>query len=314
MTMIDVVVQEVGPRDGLQNLEQVMPTDAKLEWIGAVAAAGVPQIQVGSFVPPRLMPQLADTAEVVERTRAGWPQIQLSVLVPNLKGAELALAHGPDQIAFVLSASAEHNARNVRRSIEDSLADFRRIVALRDAVDPRKRTKVSGGIATAFGCTIQGEVPEAEVFALIEALVEAGADRIGIADTVGYAHPDQVKRIFTQARRIAGPEIAIGGHFHDTRGLGLVNVYAALEEGVRQFDGGMGGLGGCPHAPGASGNIVTEDLVFMLESMGLRTGIDLERLVVARGVMERLLPGEPTYGTFVRAGAPRGFVPASRVA
>ncbi len=314
MSTIDVIVQEVGPRDGLQNVAQVMPTEAKLAWIGAVAEAGVPQIQVGSFVPPKLMPQLADTADVVRWTRENWPDVAMSVLVPNLKGAELALPHRPDQIAFVMSASAAHNERNVRRSVEESLADFRRIVAHRDAVDPERRTIVSGGIATAFGCTIQGEVPEAEVLRLAQALAEAGADRIGIADTVGYGNPEQVRRIFTAVRDVVGPDVRLGAHFHDTRGLGLANVYAALEAGVRQFDGGMGGLGGCPHAPGATGNIVTEDLVFMLESMGLKTGIDLDRLVAARGVMERNLPGEPTFGTFVKVGVPKGFIPASRVA
>lgn len=314
MSKRDVIVQEVGPRDGLQNVAQIMPTDAKLAWIGAVAQAGVPQIQVGSFVPPKLMPQLADTREIVERTREAWPDVEQSVLVPNLKGAELALPCKPDQIAFVMSASAAHNERNVRRTVEDSLADFKRIVEHRNAVDPERGTIISGGIATAFGCTIQGAVPEAEVLVLAEALAEAGADRIGIADTVGYANPDQVRRIFTEVRKAIGPDIRLGAHFHDTRGLGLANVYAALEAGVRQFDGGMGGLGGCPHAPGATGNIVTEDLVFMLESMGLKTGIDLDRLVTARRVMEESLPGEPTFGTFVKVGAPKGFVPTSKVA
>lgn len=310
----DVIVQEVGPRDGLQNVAQVMPTQAKLAWIGAVADAGVPQIQVGSFVPPKLMPQLADTREIVESTRKAWPDVEQSVLVPNLKGAELALPCKPDQIAFVLSASAAHNERNVRRTVEDSLADFRRIVEHRNAVDPGRETIVSGGIATAFGCTIQGAVPEAEVLAMAEALAQAGADRIGIADTVGYANPEQVRRIFTDVRKVIGPDIRLGAHFHDTRGLGLANVFAALEAGVRQFDGGMGGLGGCPHAPGATGNIVTEDLVFMLESMGLATGIDLDKLVTARRVMEENLPGEPTFGTFVKVGAPKGFISASRAA
>jgi len=314
MSEIDVFVQEVGPRDGLQNLEQVMPTDAKMAWIAALAEAGVPHIQVGSFVPPKLMPQLADTAEVVRRTREGWPHVKQSVLVPNLKGAELALPHRPDQIAFVMSASAAHNERNVRRTVEDSLADFGRIVALRDEMVPDKSVSVSGGIATAFGCTIQGAVPEDEVFRLAEALAEAGADRLGIADTVGYANPDQVSRIFTRAREIVGDGVVLGAHFHDTRGLGLANVHAALGAGVRNFDGGMGGLGGCPHAPGATGNIVTEDLVFLLESMGYRTGIDLEKLVTARRVMEEHLPGEPTFGAYVKAGAPKGFVPASLAA
>ena len=312
MRAIDVHVQEVGPRDGLQNLQRVMPTDHKIAWIGALAAAGVPHIQVGSFVPPRLMPQLADTAEVVRRTRENWPHVQQSVLVPNLKGAELALPHKPDQLAFVMSASAAHNERNVRRSVEDSLADFRRIVALRNEVDPQKAITVSGGIATAFGCTIQGTVPEDEVLRLAEALAEAGADRLGIADTVGYANPDQVSRIFTKVRETVGGGVVLGAHFHDTRGLGLANVHAALGACVRNFDGGMGGLGGCPHAPGATGNIVTEDLVFMLESMGYRTGIDLEKLVAARDVMEGHLPDEPTFGAYVKAGPPKGFVPASK--
>lgn len=314
MNDIDVIVQEVGPRDGLQNLEQIMPTEAKLEWFDALAAARVPYIQIGSFVPPKLLPQLADTAELVKQAKAKWPAVKATVLVPNLKGAELAMAAGSDQLNFVLSASAAHNERNVRRTVDESLAEFARIVEHRDTVDPDKGTRLSGGIATAFGCTMQGEVPLAEVLRLAEAMAKAGAERIGVADTVGYAHPDQVKHVFSEVRRVVGPDVGLGAHFHDTRGLGLANVYAALEAGVREFDGGMGGLGGCPYAPGATGNIVTEDLVFMLESMGFKTGIDLEKLVEARLVMERHLPGEPTHGTYVRAGAPKGFRPASMVA
>jgi hydroxymethylglutaryl-CoA lyase len=310
---IDVLVHEVGPRDGLQAVAATMPTAGKLDWIRAEAEAGVLQIQVGSFVPPKLLPQMADAAAVV----AGAKEIlglTVSALVPNLRGAEGAMAAGADQISFVLSVSEAHNQANVRRSVQDSLDDFARIVAYRDESDDHRHMVLSGGMATAFGCTIAGRVEPAAVMRVADALVERGADRLSVADTVGYANPGQVKALFTELYRTVGHEVSISAHFHDTRGLGLANVFAALEAGVREFDACLGGLGGCPYAPGATGNIVTEDLVFMLESMGLRTGVDLERLLQARAVMERHLAGEATHGAYAKAGPPKGFVPASAAA
>ena len=310
---IDVLVHEVGPRDGLQAVAATMPTAGKLEWIRAEAEAGVRQIQVGSFVPPKLLPQMADAAAVVAGAIA-IPDLTVSALVPNLRGAENGMAAGAHQLGFVLSVSEAHNQANVRRSVQDSLDDFARIVEYRDANEAYRHVALSGGMATAFGCTIAGRVEPAEVMRVAEALVALGADRLGVADTVGYANPGQVKALFEELYRTVGREVAIGAHFHDTRGLGLANVFAALEAGVREFDACLGGLGGCPYAPGATGNIVTEDLVFMLESMGMRTGIDLDRLLRAREVMERHLAGEATHGAYVKAGAPKGFVPASAAA
>lgn len=309
MSGIDVVVQEVGPRDGLQAISMVMPTEAKTAWLTALARAGLPQIQVGSFVPPKLMPQLADTPELVARAQA-IGGFSISVLVPNLRGAQNAIAAGVDQINFVMSVSEPHNLNNVRKTREQSLEEFAAIVAARDAAPGAGGIKVSGGLATCFGCTIQGQVPEADVLHYTTRLLELGADKIGIADTVGYGDPAAVKRVFAGVCDIAG-EVPVGGHFHDTRGMGLANCFAAFEAGAKTLDGAQGGLGGCPYAPGATGNVVTEDLVFMLESMGLRTGVNLDRLLEARDIMVSHLKGEPTHGTFVKAGPPKGFSPAT---
>ena len=305
MTKPDIIVQEVGPRDGLQATDIVMPTEAKFAWLEALARAGLPQVQVGSFVPPKLLPQLADTADVVAAAKS-LGAFNISVLVPNLKGAERALAAGVDQINFVMSVSEPHNLNNVRKTREQSLEEFQAIVELRNQTKGAENVVVSGGLATCFGCTIQGQVPEADVFRYTEQLVALGADKIGLADTVGYANPAQVKRVYTEVLKITD-DLPVGAHFHDTRGLGLANCFAALEAGATTLDGAQGGLGGCPYAPGATGNVVTEDLVFMLEAMGVRTGVNLDRLLEARALMARYMGAEPLHGTFVKAGPPKGF-------
>lgn len=305
----DVWIREVGTRDGLQSIATIFSTSAKLEWIRAEAAAGVPEIEVGSFVPPRLLPQMADSAEVVAgaKTIAG---LRVSALIPNLRGAENAFASGVDQVNYVLSVSEAHSRANVHRSVREAIAEFGAIVAYRDAHPEYRHIRIASGLATAFGCTISGTVALGDVLAAATELLALGADELAVADTVGYGNPAQCRRLFKAVLEIAG-DIPVGAHFHDTRGLGLANVDAALDAGVRRFDASLGGLGGCPYAPGASGNIVTEDLVFMLEAMGLSTGIDLDTLVAARQVMEKNLNGEPTHGAFVTAGAPKGFVAAS---
>lgn len=310
---IDILVHEVGPRDGLQSIETIFPTQAKLEWIRAEAAAGVPQIQVGSFVRPDLLPQMADSAEVVKES-IKIPGLTVSALVPNLKGAQNAMAAGAHQLGVVMSVSEAHNKANINRTVEGSLEGFRQIVEYRNEVDPEKKTVISGGLATSFGCTISGNVPVRDVMKRAEQLLERGADRLNVADTVGFANPKQVKELFEELFRTVGRDVPVGAHFHDTRGLGLANAFAAVEAGVRELDGCLGGLGGCPYAPGASGNVVTEDMVFMLEAMGMKTGIDLDALLEVRELMEGHLKGEPTQGTFVKAGPPLGFVPASRAA
>ena len=308
---IDVLVQEVGPRDGLQSIPTIFPTEVKLNWIRKEARAGVANIQVGSFVPAGLLPQMADSAEVVRGARQ-IPGLSVSALAPNLRGAVDAMNAGADEVEVVLSVSEAHNQANVRRSVDQSLDEFSRISAERDTRSGSARCVLVGAMATAFGCTIAGPVKVSEVLRVAEQLLKRGADRLSIADTVGYANPQQVRELFQELYRNLGSEVEIGAHFHDTRGLGLANACAALDAGVRKLDASLGGLGGCPYAPGASGNIVTEDLVFMLEAMGLRTGIDLDALLQTRDIMEQHLNGESTHGAIAKAGVPKGYVAASR--
>lgn len=302
-----VLISEVGPRDGLQNLKVVMPTPAKLRWITALYEAGVREIEVGSFVPPKLLPQMADTAEVV-RHALTLPGLTVMALVPNLRGALNAFEAGVHKITLPVSASVAHSLANVRKTPEEMVEEVRRIVEVRNETAPG--VHVEAGLSTAFGCTLQGVVPEDDVIRLAAALAEAGVDEVGLSDTTGYANPAQVRRLFRRLRAEVG-EKAGAAHMHNTRGLGLANCLAAFEEGVNTFDASQGGLGGCPYAPGASGNVVTEDLVFMFEAMGVATGIDFDRLVSARAELQAGVPGEPLYGMTPEAGLPKGFVPVS---
>jgi hydroxymethylglutaryl-CoA lyase len=298
--MREIHICEVGPRDGLQNAHHVMPTDAKKRWIDALAAAGLEEIEVGSFVPPKLIPAMADTGEIVAHARA-LPGLRVVALAPNLKGFERAMQAGAHKITFPVSASRAHSLANVRMTPEQMVEEVRKCGELRGADGPQ----IEGAVSTAFGCTMQGEVPEDDVVRIAAALAEF-CDCVALADTVGYANPSQVRRVFGRVKREIGDKLE-GAHFHNTRGLGLANALAAYEEGVRAFDSSMGGLGGCPFAPGASGNVVTEDLVFMFESMGLSTGIDFERLLAAREALVSGLPEEPVYGHTPQAGLPKGF-------
>ncbi|MGH7103807.1 MAG: hydroxymethylglutaryl-CoA lyase, partial [Acetobacteraceae bacterium] len=273
-----MTVCEVGPRDGLQIAHAIMPTPAKCRWIEAVAAAGVPEIEVGSFVPAKLVPQMADT-EAVVRAAVAVPGLIVVALAPNLHGARNAYAAGAHRISVPVSVSDGHSRANLNRSPAEQVAEVGRIVAWVRS-QPR-RMGIEAGCSTAFGCSIDGVVPLAKVVAVASGLGEAGVDGIALADTVGYAHPEQVRATVRAVRAAIGDRL-VGLHLHDTMGLGLANALAGLEEGIRRFDAALAGLGGCPFAPGASGNIVTEDLVFMLESMGFATGIDLARLIAAR--------------------------------
>jgi hydroxymethylglutaryl-CoA lyase len=306
----DVLGSEVGPRDGLQSIKAIMPLDAKKAWIKAEAAAGVREIEVGSFVPAKLLPQLADTADVVAYART-IPGLTVAVLVPNLKGAEAAVQAGAHKITIPLSASETHSLKNVRRTHAQMLGEVRGIVALLRSLPAAARPRFEGGLSTAFGCTIEGDVPADKVVRLAEALMEAGSDEVGLSDTTGYANPAQVKDLVKRVRAAVGDDALSGLHLHNTRGLGLANVLAGLEVGITTFDSSLGGLGGCPFAPGASGNIVTEDLVFMLEAMGVRTGIDLPRLLEVRDILRAAVPGEAIYGFTPDAGLPLGFRPAT---
>jgi hydroxymethylglutaryl-CoA lyase len=296
-----VTIREVGLRDGLQSIARTLPTAQKLEWLRAAHAAGQREIEVGSFVPARLLPQLADTAELVAVAKT-LPGLVTSVLVPNLKGAQAALDSGADAMLLPLSASHAHSLANLRKTPDEVVAEIARIRALRDSSGSRCLIEV--GFSTAFGCTIQGRVEESEVLRLMQAVLDAGAERVGLADTVGYADPLQVARLFEQCFEVAGERLACG-HFHDTRGLGLANVYAAWQVGVRRFDACLAGIGGCPHAPGASGNVATEDAAYLFASMGVRTGLDFDALIALRGRVAQWLEGEATHGSIARAGLPK---------
>ena len=297
-------IREVGLRDGIQMAKDVLPTERKIEWIRAAAAAGMKDIEVTSFVPPKVVPQFVDAVEVASASLE-MGGFTASALIPNLRGAERGIALGMPLLNYVLSASDEHNIANVRRPTEESITDFGRIVAYRDE-HAKGRTRLTGGIATAFGCTISGAVSERRVVEIAVRLAELGADELVIADTVGYANPAQIRRIVRAVLRELGG-MPVGLHLHDTRGLGLANVVAAIDVGVVRFDASLGGLGGCPFAPGATGNIDTEDTAYLLEELGFETGIDIEALVELRRTVESWLPGERFSGTIARAGLPKTF-------
>ncbi len=308
-----ILISEVGPRDGLQSIQSIMPLSAKKAWIAAEAAAGVTEIEVGSFVPAKLLPQLADTAEVVAFART-IPGLTVAVLVPNLKGAEAAVDAGAHKITIPLSCSETHSLKNLRRTHAQMLDETRAIVSLLRSLPADRRPRFEGGLSTAFGCTLEGVVPPDKVVRLAEQMMEAGCDEVGLSDTTGYANPAQVKDLVRRVRAAVGEHALSGLHLHNTRGLGLANVLSGLEVGISTFDSSLGGLGGCPFAPGASGNIVTEDLVFMLEAMGLTTGIDLPKLLAVREIVKAAVPDEQMYGFTPDAGLPLGFVPATRSA
>jgi hydroxymethylglutaryl-CoA lyase len=276
-----------------------MPTEAKKAWIAALAAAGLKEIEVGSFVPPKLIPAMADTGEIVRFARE-IPGVKVVALAPNLKGFQRALEAGAHKVTFPVSASRKHSESNVRMTPEQMVEEVRKCTAL-----PHPGVEIEGAVSTAFGCTLQGEVPEDDVVRIASAL--AGfCDCVALADTVGYANPAQIRRLFKKVKAQIGAKLE-AAHLHNTRGLGLANALAAYEEGVRHFDSSMGGLGGCPFAPGASGNVITEDLVFMFESMGISTGINLEKLFQAREILVKAIPDEPIYGHTPAAGLPKGF-------
>ncbi|HEN9589992.1 TPA: hydroxymethylglutaryl-CoA lyase, partial [Acinetobacter baumannii] len=296
-------VSEVGPRDGLQSIKQTMPTDMKKKWISALAQAGLTEIEVGSFVSPKLLPQMADCGELVKHTLT-LKDVFVTALVPNLKGAENAFSAGVQKITIPVSVSEPHSLSNVRKTHAEVYEELNSIVQLRNEKYPE--ILIEAGLSTVFGCTIQGVVTENEVLTMAQRMAKLGVDEIGLADTVGYANPVQVRSLFKKLKQEVG-NLAGSAHFHNTRGQGLANVLAAIEVGVTTFDASQGGIGGCPYAPGASGNIVTEDLVYLLESMGLRTGIDIDRLVEAREWLKQGIPGEPLYGFIPDAGVGKNF-------
>jgi len=298
-----ILISEVGPRDGLQSIRRVMPTAAKLRWISALAAAGLKEVEVGSFVPPALLPQMADVREVV-RHALSIPGLHVAVLTPNLRGARSAFEAGVHKITLPVSVTDEHSMANIRKTTAQMIDEVRNIVALRD--EQFRGVQIEAGVSVAFGCTIAGTVPDDQTMRICLAMAECGVDEIGLSDTSGYANPVQVRRMFRRLQAEVGSK-AGGAHFHNTRGQGLANVVAALDAGVTTIDSSQAGLGGCPYAPGATGNIVTEDLAFLLEAMGYDTGVDIDRLIAARAILTEALPGEALYGHVQDAGLPKGF-------
>lgn len=306
MTASSVLISEVGPRDGLQNCNAVMATEDKKQWVTALAAAGVREIEVGSFVSPKLLPQMADTGKIV-RHAVAIAGLDVAVLVPNLKGAERAIEAGAHKITLPLSVSETHSLRNIRRTHDQVIDEAKAIASLIASLPQNERPHFEGSLSTAFGCTLEGPIDEAVILRNAERLMGAGCDEVGLSDTTGYGDPGAMKHLIRAVRHVVGADNLTGVHLHNTRGLGLANVLAAFEEGITTFDSSLGGLGGCPTAPGASGNVVTEDLVFMFESMGVETGIDLEALMATREIVQNALPDEELYGFTPRAGLPLGY-------
>ena len=304
--MTKVLISEVGPRDGLQNCKQTMPFEDKKTWIAGLADAGVKEIEVGSFVSPKLLPQMADTGDVVRFAKT-LPGLEAAVLVPNIKGAQLAIEAGADKLTLPLSVSETHSIKNIRRTHDQVIEEAQAIAALIASQPVGSRPHFEGSLSTAFGCTIEGAIDERVILSLAERLMAAGCDEVGLSDTTGYGDPASIRHLIRAVRGVVGAENVTGVHLHNTRGLGLANALAALEEGITTFDASQAGLGGCPTSPGASGNIVTEDLVFMFESMGIETGIDLEKLLSLRSILAKALPDEELYGFVPRAGLPLGF-------
>jgi hydroxymethylglutaryl-CoA lyase len=300
-----ITLREVGLRDGLQILTSFMQTPDKLAWIAAEAASGMPEIEVTSYVPPKLIPQFADAGPVTEGALriAG---LTVSALIPNLRGAQRGIELGVHKLNYVMSVSHTHNMKNVRRTPQESVVDFQAIVDLIRTQPKGARPIISGGLSTALGCSYEGRVAISDVVRYAVELVEAGAQELVVADTVGYADPVQVRAVFKAVLAEVG-SVPVAAHFHDTRGLGLANVSAALDCGITMFDASLAGLGGCPFAPGASGNVVMEDLCFMLDSMGYATGVDLEKLVAVRELLHQALPDISLQGAIARAGLPQGY-------
>jgi hydroxymethylglutaryl-CoA lyase len=309
----DVLISEVGPRDGLQMARSVMATADKKRWIAAAVEAGLREIEVCSFVPPKLVPGMADAAEITAYART-FEGLNVAVLAPNLKGAENAAAAGAHKITVPISVSETHNRTNVNKTRDESLAEIASICAMRDGLPADNRPAIEGGLSTVWGCTMEGPVDETEIVRMCVALVEAGVDEVGLADTTGMADPAGIKRVFRAVEAEIGSDKLAGAHLHNTRGLGLANALAALDVGVTTFDSSLAGLGGCPFAPGASGNIVTEDLVYMFEEMGLRTGIDIDRLIAMRDILKDGLPDEPLYGFIAETGPAKGGFAVDRIA
>ncbi|WP_375413284.1 hydroxymethylglutaryl-CoA lyase [uncultured Bradyrhizobium sp.] len=295
-----IILREVGLRDGLQLVKRFPSTAAKRKWIEREYDCGVRHFEVGSFLPARTFPQFADVLEVVGGV-AALPGAHGVALALNERGVNAALASGVAEIGSVVSATEEHSQANANRSRNEAIANIRRLCELRDGSD--HRPIVSAAISMALGCSIAGPVDPNEVIRLAGQCYDAGADMVAVADTVGYAGPKAVGELTAAVVRIAESR-PVCVHLHDTRGMGIANASAALDSGARVLDGSLGGLGGCPFAPGATGNVVFEDVVFLCESKGFATGIDIEKLVAVRSILRDEMPEETLYGALSRAGLP----------
>jgi hydroxymethylglutaryl-CoA lyase len=293
-----VRIREVGPRDGFQNEPEVIPTADKVRLIDMLARTGLKRLEVTSFVRADVIPQLADAGEVLAAIDPP-DDVSLSVLIPNERGLEHALRHRErfHEVNVFLSASETHNRKNVNRSIEESLGGLEKVLGRARA----EGLRCEGVISVAFGCPYEGRVPPERVHAIARRLIDAGAEEIGFGDTTGMANPAQVREYFPAARDALGGDVELTAHFHNTRGQGLANVYAAYEAGVRSFESSFGELGGCPVPKGATGNVATEDVVSMLHEMGAETGIDLPRLVEAARAAQEVL-GRPLGSHLLTAG------------
>ena len=306
MSQIDILISEVGPRDGLQSIESIMSTQDKKNWIQAEAKAGVREIEVGSFVPAKLLPQMADTAELVRYAKT-IPNLTVAALVPNFIGAKNAIDAGVDKMCLPLSVSETHSKANLKKNHSQVLEEVKIISQYIKTLDENDRPEFEGNLSTAFGCTLEGRVSEKAVLSLGVKMMELGCNEVGLSDTTGYANPAQIKRLIRLLKKEVGNENLTSVHLHNTRGLGLANALAALDEGITTLDSSLGGIGGCPFAPGASGNIVTEDLVFMLDAMGINTGIDIEALLAVNQMVKKALPNEELYGFTIDSGLPKGY-------
>lgn len=308
---IDAVrVREVGLRDGLQIIGTFLPTAHKLRWMDECVAAGFRDMEICSFVPEKYIPQFRDAPEVT-RHAATHASLTGATLVPNLRGVQTALDNGTGKLLCIVSATESFSAANLKRSKERSREELRAIVQLRNsrASGGAQRVPIEVGISVAFGCPFEGRVQDRQVIESAVTAVELGAEEISLADTAGCGDPGQVARLF-RALFSELPGIPLAAHFHDTRGTGLANVHAALGAGVRSFDASIAGLGGCPNSPGATGNIAAEDLIFMLEAIGLDTGIDIGRVMALRELIATWLPDVRMFGRIATAGLPKGFVAA----
>ena len=305
----DIQISEVGLRDGLQSIDAVLPTERKKAWIAAQHAAGTREMEVGSFVPAELIPQLADTAEVA-RYATSLPGLRVAALVPNLHGLRNAVANGVHKVNLPFSMSETHSIRNLRKTHAQVIEEIGRCIDFLGTLPGERRPRFEVSLSTAFGCTIEGPVPEKRVVGYAEHVVALGVDEVCLSDTTGYGNPFQLKRLVGSIWAACGWDRLTGVHLHNTRGQGLANALMAVELGITTLDSSLGGIGGCPWAPGASGNIVTEDLVFLLESMGLSTGIDLEALFDVRELVQAALPDIELFGFAPAAGLPLGFRPA----